>query len=355
MKAVLLAPELWAHAGGIQRILQLYARALADDSRIATVDIVLLHDTTRPVGAVEALLGAKAGQVFCCAGSRARFLAAAWSAARAADWLICGHLGLAPVAALARRRGARLAVVAHGIEAWQPLRARTRLALRRATHVLAVSHYTANQLAQHQPWLEPQLHVVPNGLATAQLAATPPSGPPKDTLEILCVGRLARADAYKGYEQLLRAFSQVRLDHPAATLRFVGEGDDRARLRALADKLGLAPAVIFAGRLDDAKLAAAFASCYLFALPSTGEGFGLVYIEALAAGSPLVGVAAAATPEIITPDLGALARANDTADLAAKLSEVLARTWSPEALWKAAHTYDFNHFKARLHRALSLE
>jgi phosphatidyl-myo-inositol dimannoside synthase len=360
MKAVLLAPEFAARDGGVQRILRLYLAAMAEDEAHHELALVALHDRAEDL----ARHAARGGPLrlplrsAAAAGSRTRFLAAAWQASSAAARLVCGHVHLLPVAALAARPGARLALGAHGIEVWSPLRPLRRLALRRADRVYCVSHYTRDRLAGLYPWLGPRLRVVPNALDPALLSGLPPALPRLGAPPVvLCVGRLVTGDAYKGYELLLRAFAALPEAgvhaHPelAPRLRFVGEGDLLPRLRALAAELGVAARVEFAGRLDDAALRQAFADCTCFALPSTGEGFGLVYLEALAAGRPCVGVRAAAVPELLRPELGLLAPPDDVAALAAALAECLHRFWDPAALRRAALVYDYPNLVRALRAA----
>jgi glycosyltransferase involved in cell wall biosynthesis len=362
MKVVLLAPEFATTDGGIQRILRLYLTALASDAAHTRIELVTLNDTAAelarlPVTSARQILG-KPLQVTGCGGSKITFTRAAWLAGSGAHRLVCGHIGQLPVAALAARRGCALALVAHGIEVWEPTAPLNKLALRRANRVFCVSNYTRNTLAKLHPRLVPGLRVVPNALDPALMAEPAPLPPPQGSPPVvLCVGRLSAADAYKGYDHLLRAFALLlpsAFRAPlglAPRLRFVGEGDDQPRLRALAIKLQIADRVEFSGRLPDGKLRQAFADCTCFALPSTGEGFGLVYLEALAAGRPCVGVAAAAVPELIHSNVGVLAIPGNDAALAAALTECLVRAWDPVALRQTALCYDHPRLIANLVKA----
>lgn len=359
MKAVLLAPEFAASDGGIQRILRLYLEALASDPNHDRLELVALNDPQdqlirHPAAAARQILG-KPLTVTGCGRSKTAFTRAAWLAGAGARRVVCGHIGQLPVAALTSRPGCALALVAHGIEVWEKPSVLHRLALRRVGRVFCVSRYTRDRLAGLHPRLIPRLRVVPNALDPALLATPaplppPPGGPPL----VLCVGRLSAADNYKGYDHLLRAFALLPPSglHAqtgfAPRLRFVGDGDDLPRLQALATTLRIADRVEFSGRLPDAALRQAFADCTCFALPSTGEGFGLVYLEALAAGRPCVGVAAAAVPELIHATVGVLAPSGDDPALAAALAECLARSWDPIALRQAALAYDHPRLVASL-------
>jgi len=359
VKALLIAPEFAASDGGIQRILRLYLNALAEDPAHDELALVSLNDTpahlaTRPATASDRLNGKPLSAVGCSL-SKPAFTRAAIRAGSGAHRIVCGHAALLPVAALATRPGASLALVAHGYEVWQPFTLARRVALARCNRVYCVSRYTRDRIAANHPRMTSRLRVVPNALDPALLSGPAPGGPPPGIPPVvLCVGRLHPNEAYKGYELLLRAFALLpaaafhHRDDLAPRLRFVGEGDDLPRLRALAAELHLAHRVEFSGRLSDPDLRRAFADCSCFALPSTGEGFGLVYLEALAAGRPCVGVSAGAVPELITAETGVLAPPGEPAALAAALAECLVRCWDPAALRQAALRYSYPHLVTAL-------
>ena len=104
----------------------------------------------------------------------------------------------------------------------------------------------------------------------------------------------------------------------------MGDGDDRPRLEALARETGVANWVIFLRGLSRADLVACFARCDVFALPSAGEGFGYVFVEAMALGKPTIGGAHGGTPDIIQDaDTGFLVPHGDVARLAAVIGKLL--------------------------------
>lgn len=359
MKAVLLAPEFAASDGGIQRILRLYLRALAEDTAHSSLALVALNDTPSDLERLPDFAARRLnGKILDTAGgsrSKPAFVRAAWRAGSGASRIVCGHIAQLPVAALALRPGGRLALVAHGIEVWETPSPVHALALRRCDRVFCVSRYTRDRLAALHPWLAPRLRVVPNALDPALLSGPAPEPPPSGKPPvILCVGRLSAADSYKGYDLLLQAFALLPPSafhsHPELVprLRFVGDGDDRARLEALARELRVTDRVEFSGRLSDPELRRAFADCTCFALPSTGEGFGLVYLEAMAAGRPCVGLESTAVPELITPQTGVLAEPGEPASLAAALAECLARFWDAAELRQAALCYSYPHLVTAL-------
>lgn len=215
--------------------------------------------------------------------------------------LVCWHLRLAPVAALLSWRMRRpFRVFLHGIEAWGALSPRVRWAMRRANFLGANSEYTLHRFrAAHPCFSKLPGRAFPLGLSPE--LGDPETGRLPSALDgrpfLLSVTRLA--EAYKGEETLLRAFARVRGLRSGLALVLVGSGPGLNRLRETANDLGLGDSVVFTGGVSDADLSALYRSCLAFALISEGEGFGLVYAEAMAHGKPCVATDADAACEIV--------------------------------------------------------
>jgi glycosyltransferase involved in cell wall biosynthesis len=135
---------------------------------------------------------------------------------------------------------------------------------------------------------------------------------------------------------------------PGARLRVIGRGDDLPRLKELRDRAGLGDAVDFAGYVEDARLSLELNTCRLFALPSDREGFGLVYLEAMAHGRPCLGVRAGGSPEVITPVTGVLVEPGDGPGLAAACVAAMQRPWDSGAILARARDFSYSPFKAQL-------
>jgi phosphatidylinositol alpha-1,6-mannosyltransferase len=116
---------------------------------------------------------------------------------------------------------------------------------------------------------------------------------------VVAVGRMSAAERYKGHDELLECWPAVLQSVPDAKLVFVGDGDDLPRLRDKARTLGVSPALVSTGFVDDEALKDAYRQAALFAMPSRNEGFGLVYLEAMAQGLPCIGSVYDAASEII--------------------------------------------------------
>jgi glycosyltransferase involved in cell wall biosynthesis len=355
VNSLLLAPELFLGEGGIARILRLYLKGLCEISGEGDrVRFLTLND--RAVGTSELRNYSDSHLVEWGAFNRRKvpFGIAALRVAMRSDRIICGHIGQLPIAWAAARIRPRLQyyVVAHGIEVWRPFTRLERLALGRARRILCVSEYTRRQVLSFSRLPLERTAVLFNaldpGLDPAS-ATDPGENPPI----ILTVSRLSIADNYKGIGHLISAMPAVLARIPDARLRIVGRGDDLPSLQSLARKLKLESSVEFAGYRSDSELSNDLNGCRLFALPSQKEGFGLVYLEAMAHGRPCLGARAGGVPEVITEDTGVLADYGDIPGIAAGIVSGLQRNWALEPLLERARMFSYPTFRERLAALLS--
>ncbi len=105
---------------------------------------------------------------------------------------------------------------------------------------------------------------------------------------ILTVARLSADERYKGYDRIVQALPSLLETCGALRFILVGKGDDQARVEQLARHLGVERSITFAGFVPDEELADHYRLADVFAMPSTGEGFGIVFLEALGCGTPVV-------------------------------------------------------------------
>ncbi|HEX9456315.1 MAG TPA: glycosyltransferase, partial [Candidatus Acidoferrum sp.] len=142
---------------------------------------------------------------------------------------------------------------------------------------------------------------------------------------ILTVGRWSANERYKGMDTLITALPRLLTEWPELQLVAVGEGDDQGWLEQIADGRGVLRHVHFLSGLSYAEIAACYQACEIFALPSRGEGFGLVYLEAMACGKPVIGGAHGGAPEVIEDGkTGYLVQHGDAGQLATSLETLLA-------------------------------
>jgi phosphatidylinositol alpha-1,6-mannosyltransferase len=229
--------------------------------------------------------------------------AAATALAFKPDVIFNGHLYHGPLAlALTQLSGAKLISQLHGTEVWTQLAPRHLVALERSDIVLCVSRDTRakylNQSVRHNA-------LVVNNTVGAQFtlgdrAAARAHFQVGDHFVLLTVSRLDTRDGYKGHDKVIAALPRVI----AATGRKVkylvaGIGGDRPRLEQLVSEMGLADVVHFLGKVPLAELPDLYRAADMFVMPSTGEGFGIAFLEAMASGTLAIGIAVGGAPDAL--------------------------------------------------------
>lgn len=351
-KTLLLAPEIFSSEGGVQRILRIYLKALCDLSDPGgQVRLLALNDSALDSRDLRKYSNSRLAEWEVCHGQKLQFVRSAHRLAKGSGLVVCGHIGQLPIAWMLKKLyGKKLnyTLIAHGIEVWRKFTFLEKIALRNAHRIWCVSEYTRRELLRNillpidrtvvQPnALDPFLTVVPDTSTRGQM-----------DFDILTVSRLSQSDSYKGIDQLIEAMPLIRHEIPAARLRIVGRGDDLARLQAMVIRLQLSPAVTFLGYVNDEEMKRELAACRVFALPSQKEGFGLVYLEAMAHGKPCVAVRDGGAPEVITPETGTLATFGHIPSLATACVEALRRPWDPAVIRARADEFSYSRFRQRL-------
>jgi len=280
------------------------------------------------------------------------------------DLIISTHLHFSPIAYYLKKfLGIPYWVVAHGLEAWDIKRSSVTNALKYADRILAVSSYTRDRLLAEQRLPHEQICILPNTFDATQFAISPKPNYllnryhlQPDQPILLTVARLAEGDRFKGYDQVLKALPQIRQTLPNVHYLIVGKGRDRPRIERLIEELGVQDCVTLTGFVPDEELSDHYNLCDVFAMPSKREGFGIVYLEALACGKPaLGGNQDGAVDALCAGKLGALVDPDDIEAIAQSLIHMLQGTYpnplmyQPEALRQAViDTYGMEAFQRRL-------
>jgi glycosyltransferase involved in cell wall biosynthesis len=266
-----------------------------------------------------------------------------WGLCQRPDLIIATHLNFAVVGRQLRHLlGIPYWAVAHGVDAWNIQRPALQHALRDADRILAVSSYTRDRLLQEQNLDPAKVVLLPNTFDTERFQIAPK---PKYLLErhkltieqptILTVARLDSSEQYKGYDQIIQAMPAIRREIPHAHYILVGKGSDRPRIEKLINELKLNDCVTLAGFIPDGELCDYYNLCDVFAMPSKGEGFGIVYLEALACGKPtLGGNQDGAVDALCHGELGVLVNPDDVDAIGRSLTQILAGTYPHPILYQ---------------------
>ncbi|MEG4813035.1 glycosyltransferase family 4 protein [Microcoleus sp. K5-D4] len=208
--------------------------------------------------------------------------------------VFCGHIKLAPlIQTLCLPLGIPYTILTYGKEVWEPLPPKYQTAMRQADSIWTISRYTRDRTCQIHNLNPEKFQIVPCTV-NKNIFTTGPK--PQDLLEqynlvgakiLMTVARLRSTDIYKGVDVTIQALPQIAETFPNVKYLVIGRGDDRSRLAKLADDLGVTERVIFAGFVPTENLAAHYQLADAYVMPSQ-EGFGIVYLEALACGVPVL-------------------------------------------------------------------
>ncbi|HXG28766.1 MAG TPA: glycosyltransferase family 4 protein, partial [Nevskiales bacterium] len=211
--------------------------------------------------------------------------------------VVCGHVNLLPLAwPLSRLHRCPLMLIVHGIEAWRPHRnPLVRKLIRLTDVVVAVSGYTVERLRSWASVPQERFRILPNCVDLEAFAPRPRNVELgrrygiESRRVLLTVGRLAGHERYKGFDEVIELLPQLARELPDVCYVIVGDGDDRERLRAKAQTLGVADRVVFTRFVREEEKIDLYNLADVYVMPSRGEGFGIVFLEAMACGVPAVG------------------------------------------------------------------
>ncbi len=286
--------------------------------------------------------------------------------------ILVDHINLASILAPFAIFGlCKYSVWLFGIEVFSPLPDwQGKLGLMNASRRIAISSFTKNKVKSSFPSLDIRvcdlalnLDEIPPSIDEEQPALCAVDGTLQTIADraILHVGRMEFSERYKGHAEMLAAFPLVASNHPQTQLILAGDGNDRERLLGIARQLpsALQSRIFMPGYVDQALLERLYQACFAFALPSRGEGFGLVYLEAMARGKPCIGGGMDAAGTVIQDGITGLlvADPSDPGQVALAISTLLndpsqAMTMGQAGMERVKENFLFPNFKERFLRAI---
>jgi glycosyltransferase involved in cell wall biosynthesis len=321
MKILLLCTDAYGGHGGIALYNRDLAEALAmraDCEEVIVIPRVIRSEPREIPAKITFVADAARGPV--------HYMRAIAAARRASpDLVLCGHVNLLPVACAIARRPL---LIVHGIEAWKQLPVRSNRLLHRCPAVISVSDITRDRLLGWSDYrgrtylLRNAIRLESYGIRLKRVDLLGRYGVAGKRV-LLTVGRLESRERYKGFDDVLDVLPNL----PADTVYLIaGGGNDRARLEAKAARLGIADRVIFTGFFADDEKCDLYALADVYVMPSRGEGFGRVFLEALASGVPVIGSKLDGGREALEHgQLGLLVDPTNTAEIEAAIRELLNR------------------------------
>lgn len=255
----------------------------------------------------------------------------------------------------------KLVLLAHGIEVWKPLGWLQKIMIRRCDLVLTVSQFTKEKMQQMHGLPEEKFRVLNNSLDPFM---EKPLTKEKDTVLLgryglqanhkilLTVARIADTELYKGYDRVIQSLAGLVQQYPALRYLLVGKYDEqeKKRLDTLIRQHALEEVVKFAGYVPDKELAAHFNLADIFIMPSEKEGFGIVFIEAMFYGKPVIaGNKDGSADALCNGKMGLLIDPGNVPEIEVAIKKILddGGSYLPDAAILEAH-FGYAGYKKRL-------
>ncbi len=298
-KVLFLTLNTFSATGGIEKVCRAAGKALYEICTEEGGEFAAYSLYDKKSDVLESYLPASVFQGF--GGKKFQFVWEAIRRGRVADTVILSHVNLLLAGWLIKKLSAKtkLVLIAHGIEVWQPLRGFKKKMIKCIDLFLPVSEYTGKKLQHvlHIPrgkievlnnCLDPFLQKVQNTEKEKNFRKK--YGFSDADFIMLTLTRIKYSEQYKGYDKVVAALGTLKKTYPYLKYLIAGRFDieEKARLDNLIDTAGVKDRVVFSGFIDDADVATHFNLADLYIMPSTGEGFGIVFIEALFYGKPVI-------------------------------------------------------------------
>lgn len=298
-KMILFSLQTFSTTGGVQKMTRTLSYSLQQLSLKEGWDFELwsLHDSDSDL--MRAYIRPEDFKGF--SHQRAGFFIKSLKAARQADVVIVSHIHLALLGLLAKllHPSGRVWLIAHGIEVWRPLTVIRKAFMKCCDRVICVSSFTRQEVIRWHGSDPDQCLVLNNALDPLMPLPADFARPPQllqrygltpNQPVIFTLSRLVSTEQYKGHEQVIRALGALKGRFPEVKYLISGSCDasEEKRIRALAKASGVEDQVVLTGFIKDEELTDHFLLADLFVLPSRKEGFGIVLVEALACGLPVI-------------------------------------------------------------------
>lgn len=365
-KVLFLYLKAFSFTGGIEKFNCSFLKALHELSVEGYVDASAysMYDTA----VNEKYFARKRFRGF--GGSRLVFVLQTIYHALSNDVLILGHINLAVVGILVKKLkpSIQLVLVAHGIEVWETQTGFKQQLLQQADMILAVSSFTKGKIIEHNPLVKHEcIKVFPNTI-DSYFDLPKDFNRPSYLMErygigeqeqvILTVTRLSSTEKYKGYDntiELIQSINQQSVNKVHYLLCGKYDAAEFERVNALIAAHHAQDYVQLVGFVKDAELIDHYLLADVFVMPSKKEGFGIVFIEAMACGRKVIaGNKDGSVDALKNGELGQLVDPDNKAELMTAIEQSLKKSIETPLLLqeKVMDAFGFHRYKERLKKAL---
>lgn len=353
MRTLILTTDAFGRLGGIAQYNRDLVESLCSAPSCETV-VVLPRNLDSPI---TQTLPARLDYVTSGVGGKLRYIFAVLRTAiryRRFECVVCGHINLLPIAwGISVFTRSRLVLLIYGIDVWKPQFGKLGIWL---THqidlIVSISEITLEKMAAWSARADTailpcavDLKKYEPGPAPAALIAKYRTTGRK---VLLTTARLDASERYKGLDETLEAMPKLLEKRPDLVYIIAGGGSDRPRLEAKAAKLNISGQVRFAGHVSDDEKIGLYRLADAFVMPGRGEGFGIVYLEALACGTPAIGSKLDGSREALRQGLlGPLVDPNNPTELITAIQTTLAS--AEKCIPDGLDYFSIDRFRERTH------
>lgn len=370
MKRILfLNLTTFSKTGGIERFNRCFLKALSDldNKKITDSHAYSAYDDS----ALEQYYPKEKYRTF--AGNKMYFVLASIAAAVRYDVIFLGHINMAVIGVAIKRLypSKKVILITHGIDVWRELTGFKRQVLKSADKILSVSNFTKTKLIDLHGVSSDKVTVfhntidpffpMPESLAKSG-TLNMRYGIGKDDFVIFTLTRLSATELFKGYDKVIEALGQIVKTHRQLKYIIAGKYDDaeKQRIDSLVIEYELQGHVILTGFVKEEELVEHYQMADMYIMPSKKEGFGIVFIEALVCGLPVVaGNADGSADALLNGELGTLVNPDSVGEIQAAIVKHIENNYRQnekqrlETRQKTLDNFAFDKYRQRLEHIIA--
>lgn len=364
MTILFLLGDLFCGYGGIQS----YARTLVKaielilNNKKTNVMLIVLNDAYEDKRSKFELKSEKIKYIS-CKGSKVKFVVCSIFYSLTSSMVVFGHINFSPLLFLMRffNPFQKAILIVYGVEVTKKFFVLHKIALKFLYKIISISKNTMIKMSSLEKINERKFYILPCTLEPIFLERIS-NGKEKLQLPpgkiVLTVSRLEVADRYKNIDQIIQAMEGVLKEVPDTYCFIVGDGSDRERLESIVKAKKLQDKVLFVGKVENEILKEYYKLCNVFVLPSTKEGFGIVFLEAMYNAKPCIGVSSGGVTEVIDDsETGILCKPNHIDELTKSITYLLKNNETNKIMGengkkKYEKEFSFVAFQKRLEKIL---